>query len=284
MSTSHLVASCASLIMLTAGTGCAACRSESRPTTALSGPAAMAPRTGSAAPDVPVASRSAQVPPSHDPELDEPPSRPAGTTRMRMQDHFEGLREIERAIVGGDLDGARDRATRIVFDRADSELPTWAPYIARMRDAAYELARAGSLREACRLEARLAVECARCHVASGAMPTFVVPVVPPDAPTPAARMARHQWAADRLWEGLIGLSDEAWRDGLAILAATPLPASSMSDDPDRQHRLAEYGRSLQRLARLAGVAADPAERARAYEGLLLVCTSCHAGRPAAETP
>jgi len=91
MSTPRLVASCAFLIMLT-GTGCVACRSESRPAMSLPGSAPVAAHTGATvprvAPDVPVAS-GAQVPPSYDPDLDESPSRPPGTTRMRMQDHFE---------------------------------------------------------------------------------------------------------------------------------------------------------------------------------------------------
>jgi cytochrome c553 len=210
------------------------------------------------------------------PDLDEPPSRPEGTTRMRMQSHFEDLRLIERLLLAGRLDEARDRATAIAFDRADSELPAWAPYIARMRQAASALAQADSLREACRAETRLARECATCHQASAAMPTFVVPDRPSGESTLAARMARHQWAADRLWEGLVGLSDEAWRDGLDVLAAAPLPATAIAEDRAQLPRFARYARDLQRVARRGVAARTPAARATAYADLLTVCSGCHA--------
>jgi hypothetical protein len=206
---------------------------------------------------------------------DEPPSRPAGTTRMRMQAHFEDLRAMERLLLRGDLDRVRERATEIVFDRGDSELPVWAPYIARMREAAAALAQAENLSAACRAETRLARECASCHEASGAMPTFNVPPAPVDEPTLAARMARHQWAADRLWEGLVGLSDEAWRDGLGVLATAPLPASALSDDPARVKQVARYARELQRTARRAVPARTPSTRAAVYAELLVVCSACH---------
>jgi cytochrome c553 len=208
-------------------------------------------------------------------DIDEPPSRPPGTTRMRMQAHFEDLRAMERMILGGDLDRVRERANEIVFDRGESELPAWAPYIARMRQAAVALSRSESLADACRAETRLARECAGCHEATAAMPTFVVPEPPRDEPTLAARMARHQWAADRLWEGLVGLSDEAWRDGLAVLATAPLPASALSDDRGRVKQVERYARGLQRAARRAVPAATPASRASAYADLLLVCSGCH---------
>lgn len=41
-------------------------------------------------------------------------------------------------------------------------------------------------------------------------------------------MARHLWATDRLWEGMVGGDDDAWRDGLDVLAAAQ---SSLSSGP-----------------------------------------------------
>jgi hypothetical protein len=211
-----------------------------------------------------------------EPDVDDPPSRPADTTRMRMQAHFEDLRAIERLILAGDLDQARERATAIVFDRGESELPAWAPHIARMREAASALSRSGSLLDACRAETRLARECATCHEASGAMPTFLVPPAPPEEATVAARMARHQWAADRLWEGMIGLSDQSWHDGLAVLADAPLPTSAIADDRARFPLIVRYVRDLRRTARRGVAARTPSTRAAAYADLLVVCSGCHA--------
>ena len=191
-----------------------------------------------------------------------------------MQAHFEDLRAMERLILGGDLDRVRERARELAFER-DGEPSTWAPYLARMREAAAALAQAESLLDACRAETRLARECATCHEASGAMPTFVVPAPPVDQPTLTARMARHQWAADRLWEGVVGLSDAAWRDGLGVLAAAPLSTSALSASPEREKAVARYARDLQRLARRSVPARTPASRAAAYGELLVVCSGCH---------
>jgi hypothetical protein len=199
---------------------------------------------------------------------DEPPSRPADAVRIRMQDHFDELRAIERRLLRGDLDGARDQAVAIAFDRVDRDLPAWGPHIVRMQAAAAALARARTLEEACHAETRLALECAGCHAASGAMPTFVVAPLPADDGTTVARMARHQWAADRLWEGLVGLSDEAWRSGADLIATAPPPALT----PPRRRGAA----ALRSAARRARAATTPAGRARAYGALLVTCTGCHA--------
>jgi hypothetical protein len=66
---------------------------------------------------------------------------------------------------------------------------------------------------------------------------------------------------------MVGGSEPAWRGGLAVLAATPLPFTA--SDPSR------FARRLQQLARdeLDRPAAD---RPAAYGELLVTCTGCHA--------
>jgi hypothetical protein len=99
------------------------------------------------------------------------------------------------------------------------------------------------------------------------------------APTIEARMARHRWAADRMWEGIVGGSDEPWQAGLDVVAAAPLDGSELG--PAR----APFGRKLQQLAqqargRRSGEA--PPDRATAYGEILSTCAGCHA--LAAPTP
>ena len=81
-------------------------------------------------------------------------------------------------------------------------------------------------------------------------------------------MARHRWAADRLWEAVVGDSDAAWKEGLDVLAAAPFDFG-----PER----AALARELQRLAKTArrtkrGVA-NPAVT---YGDILVICANCHA--------
>lgn len=187
--------------------------------------------------------------------------------RFRMQRHFDDLRAVERLLIAGKLAEAKSRA--FLLSRPAREV--WSTDVLRVSEAALALAGATSLEEACRLEPQVAAACADCHRRGGSPPAFDrAPAVPPDDPSLRARMSRHQWAADRLWEGLVGGSDRAWRSGLEVLAAQPL-----SSPPDTTGR---------RLQLLAAAALDelprdtPAARARVYGELLVTCVACHARR------
>jgi hypothetical protein len=152
-----------------------------------------------------------------------------------------------------------------------------------VRDRAARLATASGVEEACRREAQLAEACGGCHVASGAMLEFRSPGrLPPDQPTIDARMARHLWATDRLWEGVVGGADDSWADGLDVLAAAPLSSPSISGS-----RL-PFARRLQTLAdrtRQRRSTEGAGDRARSYGEILVVCTGCHtAAQPAPHSP
>jgi hypothetical protein len=87
-------------------------------------------------------------------------------------------------------------------------------------------------------------------------------------------MARHRWAADRLWEGLIGADDGSWRAGLAVLAQPPLRWPELGD---RQG----LAKSLQQLADqgLQRSTTDSlADRARLHGEMLVRCTACHTAK------
>lgn len=139
------------------------------------------------------------------------------------------------------------------------------------------LARAPTVDEACAREARLAVACNGCHVATGVVPVLSsLPALPPDKPTVEARMARHVWATDRLWEAAVGGGDEPWVKGLEILSAAPIPFRASMDD-----RVA-LAKQLQRLATTAlkrKTTDTWNDRARVYGEILSVCATCHTASP-----
>lgn len=196
--------------------------------------------------------------------------RPA-VVRFHMQRNFDDLRAIERRLIAGQLDEATTLAHLLARPAGDPGLAAWGPEVRRVVDAAVALAAAPSLDEACRREPRVSAACAGCHLRTGAAPVFPPPPpVPLDRPTRDARMARHLWATDRLWEAMVGGSEPAWRSGLAVLAATPLPFT----ERDRLR----FARRLQDLARDAlSPATAAADRATTYGELLVTCTGCHAG-------
>ena len=103
-------------------------------------------------------------------------------------------------------------------------------------------------------------------------PEFRPSQPPPDQPTLEARMLRHRWATERLWEGIVGGSDDAYRAGLDVLAVTPLPFKQVSEQ-------AGLARQLQRAAEQARKTMakdDVDERARRYGEMLVTCAACHA--------
>jgi cytochrome c553 len=194
--------------------------------------------------------------------------------RFHMQRHFDDLRMIERMLVAGKLDDAKARAFLLTRPAPDPGMAPWATDVEAVTEAARALVAAPGVDEALRRETRVAKACAYCHLRVQKSPVFLAaPPAPRYEPTPAARMARHQWSVDRLWEGIVGPSDRSWRAGLDVLASTPLPLSPLTDAPS----LATH---LQELARGApGTHGGPAEliedRARLYGEMLVTCAACH---------
>lgn len=195
--------------------------------------------------------------------------------RFHMHESFGLLRTIEQMLVQGKLDAAKAYADAIASAPDEPGLEPFVKRATAVRARAAELAMAPSIAEACRREAKMAAACADCHVDAGVMPEFSPPPrEPPDEVTIHARMTRHLWASDRLWEGLVGNSDESWRAGLDMLAATPLP---FRDKPGQDR--AALAQQLQRLATSAKQqqATDQLrDRAQWYGDILATCAACHA--------
>ena len=204
-------------------------------------------------------------------------TRKSSMLQLHMRDHFADLRKIERHLVDGDLPTVRDYALALSYAPRDTALARWSVPLTRMRDAAMQLATAGDVLEAARLEPALATTCAACHVAAGARPVFPAIALVRDDGTALTRMARHQWAADRLWEAMITPSDDAWFQALDVLGATPLPQHELTKvaTPSAHAKIGELSDQLQRRARDAMRATTPDERVAAYGGILQACVGCH---------
>jgi mono/diheme cytochrome c family protein len=210
-----------------------------------------------------------------------PPTEPAPTerfehdmmVRFHMHENFDLLRAIEKLLIRGKLDDAKAFARAIAQAPDEPGLGPFTKHATRVRDLAAALAEAPNLDEGCHREARLAVACAGCHADAGVVPELSKPpALPPDAASVEARMARHLWATDRLWEASIGGGDEPWTTGLDVLAATPLPFR------DAMGTRAKLARQLQQLAdgaRKRKRTDTVTDRGRAYGDILSVCASCH---------
>lgn len=215
---------------------------------------------------------------------EDPPREPPAPLRLEreamvrwhMQRHFEDLRTIERLLVGGRFDEAKALSFMLTKPESDPGLTPWAAEAREVVEAARALMAARTIDEALRREPRVAVACAECHGRTKQLLKLSrLPALPPDQPTAAARMARHQWAADRLWEGIVGLSDDRWRAGLEVLVATPLPAAAVPGAPELAARLQRIARKA--LERRTSDSLD--DNARSYGDMLVTCAGCHAALP-----
>lgn len=206
----------------------------------------------------------------------EPPAPPRfrdeGLVRYHMRRHFDDLRDVERMLIDGRFEDAQTLAFMLTKPSRDPGLAPWEERSRDVVDAARALAAARDVPDALRRVTRVSAACAACHLAAQKAPVFRRPGKPPDdLPTTAARMARHTWGVDRIWEGMVAASDEHWRAGLGVLQVTPVPVSARP----------ELGERLQTLARtaLARTATTTLEdRAASYAEILNVCASCHVAR------
>jgi cytochrome c553 len=184
--------------------------------------------------------------------------------RFHMNRHFDDLRAIQRLLVSGKLAEAKSLAFLLTKPATDPGLARWASQSAQVTEAARALVVAPDIDEALRREARVAVACAGCHVQTRHAVFAPPPATLTDEENTASPMARHQWAVDRLWEGVVGGADRPWRAGLEVLGATPLPANDAPSLADR----------MQQLAR-SGLTATLDERGRVYGEMLVTCAACH---------
>jgi len=195
--------------------------------------------------------------------------------RFHMRGHLQDLRAIQDHLLFGNLEAAQVLAILVAQPVRDPGLLAWKLDLERVSDLVYEVATAPSIDEALRREAKVAVACAECHMSTQRLPKLATGEAPPkDLPTTEARMLRHLWATDRLWEGLIGGSENAWRDGLQVLAVTPLPISPALTGPDQGPRLQALAREA--LAQHATQTETLDERGRLYGEMLVGCAACHA--------
>jgi hypothetical protein len=189
--------------------------------------------------------------------------------------------ELQLAIAHGRLSDARDLA-RVL---ADEPTPTsLAAHQIELRAAAARVRRAPDVASAGAELGRLGRACGRCHEAARATLAFTFGEPPAtESGDVRSQMHAHQWAAARLWEGLVGPADTAWQEGARVLASAPL------DIPPMFHEvpITEVAVLAQRLRVQAGDARDVTTdgRARSYGEIVRTCAGCHAiVRPHAVPP
>lgn len=196
--------------------------------------------------------------------------------------HFgESAMALRDALVDADLSLAKRNARLIVeaSDQADrrSENPS-RDLRSRYRELHAEALKAEDARDLAYtgvIAGRIFVQCGACHRAHGGPRLTPAPPPPEQNTVTNAHVARHAWALDRLYEGLITGDVVAWDEGAAALQDDTLlppemPSPLDGDDQADLNRLADRVHTL----RLQDAETD-AERGRLLGALMVSCTGCH---------
>ncbi len=193
-----------------------------------------------------------------------------------MHERMSAARGIEVAIVHSDLDRAHAEAGALTTLDEPDALETWRPFLERVTSSAHEVEIAPDVVAAARAMAKLGRECARCHEAIAAKIAFPEVPRPADDPKLRPQMLAHQWAASRMWEGLIGPSENRWLDGAQALTEARLTIVAEDDSLPNSNKIGDDIARVRLYANRAVALHDQDARTDLYGELLATCAHCHA--------
>ena len=204
----------------------------------------------------------------------EPSAPPAQEVHAHMRKHFDAANDIQRAVADGRLSDARSQAGW--FSSHNDELGSSASIELDLKTAAASIVDSRDLLSAGGGVARLGRACARCHEETRANVElgFARFSPPLETGTRQGQMARHAWAAERLWQGVIAPSDTAWSDGARLMGATAIDVSRpMNAEPNPD--VVELAAKMRELSQAAQHITDNGVRATIYGEMLVNCARCH---------
>ena len=197
------------------------------------------------------------------------PSDDVSAVQKRMHLRLAAVTHIATAIALGDLPRAQSEAKLLMVIEEPVGLTPWRPFLERIRIAAANVANAKDLDATAGAATELAAQCGNCHMLVAGQAH--VPPLPAriQGKTLAQQMAQHQWAAALMWDGLVGPSDERWRQGARTLSTIRI---------DLAERQLALGIWVSRVRAQAKAALNPPSgdaRALMLREMLVNCVGCH---------
>lgn len=214
------------------------------------------------------------------PERPTPSLVPEGVTPTvaeHMKDHFTQAIRARDAIIRGDLAAMKEPATWLAEHKIAETLPgTWTPHVGDMQNAARLALQANDLAAAADAVAAMGAACGSCHKALGASVDFSGKSPEGEESSVLAQMLRHRWAAERMWEGLIGPSDVAWNAGVAALQEAPLHPEMLADKKSPPQKVMDLATRVHAVGQQGKTASGSDARAKLYGEYVANCDACHA--------
>jgi hypothetical protein len=197
-------------------------------------------------------------------------------TQAHMFAHYDRATEVHDALVRGELERAKSAAEWIATHHEPRSFPGNQPALqSEMQGYAIQVSHSQNLPEAARAAAHLGRSCGDCHRLNDVSPRFLIGTAPPGGRGPQAEMARHVWASERMWEGLVGPGDHAWRSGAEALKSGWLDPQAVVSNPGDRPRIRELVQQVYELGMEAEPTTDSEVRAEIYGRFLNTCNECH---------
>ncbi len=193
-----------------------------------------------------------------------------------MRDHDEHGAAMLDAVGRGDLDQARREAMRLSELRSEGPTdPVWKERLGALNAAVSRMAEAPGIYEASLALAGVAKTCGDCHAAIRRM-GFI------STGEPAARaagvlpsMRRHEWAVQRMWEGLVIPSDDAWKIGARVLSETPFAPGLLTPGKTPVPKIGAMVQAVHDLGQRAEIAEQSETRVELFGDAMATCADCH---------
>ena len=194
-----------------------------------------------------------------------------------MHQNLTYITTIKAFIIMGRLEGTRQPANWLATNEPLPNMPkSYEPFAEFMRSSARQVEEAEDLQTAADAVSLMAQNCGNCHRASHMDVEFGYDALPAEWSDSETHMQRHQWAMDRLWEGLIGPSDAAWSRGSAVLSAEPRPVDvSDSVTAVQAENVEDIAREVHELGKASEGLTSQSDRSRLYGRILGLCADCH---------
>jgi hypothetical protein len=210
-------------------------------------------------------------------EAEEGSAQKISALAEHMHGHLDEISAIKAAVIAGKLIDVRSPAMWLAtHDQPDGLPEGWAPFVEQMRRYATSAMEAEDLTTVAVAVSEIARACGECHVNSGVTVAFGFDQPPPRAEQGlTTQMRRHLWAADRMWEGLIGPSDAAWNRGTDMLTEVQLQSSDITAASDDRDQVDELLASVRAVGQQGRLAITPKERSALYGQFLSSCSNCH---------
>jgi cytochrome c553 len=199
------------------------------------------------------------------------------TIADHMHEHLTRIGMIKFAIVAGNLPDVVEPASWLADHETAAGLPKeFESYVIQMKDYARRVIEAQNLISAAESVSNMAKTCGNCHLVNEVNLEFGFDRMPRmDVEDVVTHMQRHQWATDRLWEGLIGPSDTAWNRGTDMLLDAPLLPSDVTRATANTEEIAEIAHRIHALGGIGTETKTPDARSELYAELLGLCARCH---------